>query len=193
MISSIQELSRARVPSGFRGRPAWFVQLWWIAQSLLIHPSPQALYGWRRFLLRLFGAKIGKGVLIRPSVTVTYPWKVSIGDWSWVGDHVTLYSLAEITIEENAVVSQHSYLCTGAHDYHRSTFDLYASPIRIGAESWLAAEVFVGPGGTVGRGTVVGVRSTVLVDLPTGMICFGTPAKPIKPRESAAPDQVEPE
>jgi len=93
MAGLIQDLSKSKVPPGFRGRPAWFVQLWWIVQTLLFHPSPQLFYGWRRFLLRAFGARIGKGVLIRPSVTVTYPWKLGIGDWSWVGDHATLYAL----------------------------------------------------------------------------------------------------
>src|ERR1035438_228689 len=128
MNGQIQDLSKATVPPGFRGRPGWFVQIWWIVQASLFHTSPQVLYGWRRFLLRCFGARIGRGVLLRPSVTVTYPWKLTIGDWSWIGDHVTLYSLGAITIGENAVVSQHSYLCTGAHDYRRPTFDLYALP-----------------------------------------------------------------
>jgi putative colanic acid biosynthesis acetyltransferase WcaF len=182
MHGRIQDLSTATVPPGFRGRPAWFVQLWWLVQAILFHPSPQIFYGWRRFLLRAFGARIGKGVLIRPTVSVTYPWKLSIGDWSWVGDHVTLYSLGDITIEESAVVSQHSYLCTGGHDYARPTFDLYALPIRIESEAWVAAHVFVGPGVTVGRGAVVGACSVALKDVPAEMICAGNPLKVIRKR-----------
>ena len=188
MEGCFQDLSKAKVPPGFRGRPAWFVQIWWIVQALLFHPSPQLLYGWRRFLLRLFGARIGRGVLIRPSVSVTYPWKLSIGDWSWIGDHVTLYTLGEITIGESAVVSQHSYLCTGSHDYTRPTFDLYAVPIHIESEVWLATNVFVSPGVTVKRGAIVGACSVVLKDVPAGMICAGNPLRVLRPRTTEHPD-----
>ena len=189
MPGRIQDLSRAKVPPGFRGRPAWFVQLWWIVQSLLFHPSPQFFYAWRRFLLRSFGARIGKGVLIRPSVTVTYPWKLTIGDYSWVGDHATLYTLGEIIIDDNAVVSQHSYLCAGSHDYTSPTFDLYAKPIHIESEVWLAAHVFVAPGVTVGHGAVVGACSVVLKDVPALMVCSGNPLRVIRPRRAAEPPQ----
>jgi putative colanic acid biosynthesis acetyltransferase WcaF len=182
MSERVQDLSRARVPQGFRGRPAWFVQLWWVVEALLFHPSPQVLYGWRRFLLRAFGARIGRGVLIRPSVSVTYPWKLSIGDWSWVGDHVTLYTLGEIFIGENAVVSQHSYLCTGSHDYTLPAFDIYAKPIHVDSESWIATNVFVGPGVTIGRGAVVGACSVALKDVPSMTICAGNPLKVLRVR-----------
>jgi len=182
MRQSMQNLSIFKMPPGFRGRPAWFVQLWWLVQSLLFKPSPQVLYGWRRFLLRLFGARIGRGVIIRPSVTVTYPWKLSIGDWSWIGDHVTLYTLSEIIVGDSAVISQHSYICTGSHDYTRPSFDIFALPIRIEEEAWLATSVFVGPGVTVGRGAVVGACSVTLKDVPAGMICAGNPLRIVRPR-----------
>jgi putative colanic acid biosynthesis acetyltransferase WcaF len=181
-MGNIQDLSEPKVPPGFRGRPAWFVQVWWIVQALLFHTSPQVLYGWRRFLLRLFGARIGKGVLIRPSATVTYPWKLSIGDWSWIGDHVTLYTLGEITIGESAVISQHSYLCTGSHDYTRPTFDLFAVPIHIESETWLAVGVFIGPGVRVGQGAILGARSLALKNVPAGMMCAGNPLRILRPR-----------
>jgi len=186
MTERVQDLSKATVPPGFRGRPAWFVQLWWMVQALLFHPSPQVLYGWRRFLLRLFGAHVGKGVLIRPSVTVTYPWKLNIGDWSWVGDRVTLYTLGEIAIGENAVVSQHSYLCTGSHDYTRPSFDIYAKPIRVESEVWVAAHVFIGPGVTIGRGAVVGACSVVFKDVPPMVICAGNPLRVLRTRPAAS-------
>ncbi len=178
-----QDLSRFRVPATFRCRSGWYVQLWWLIQASLFAWSPQVLYGWRRFLLRLFGAKIGKGVIIRPSTRITYPWKVSIGDFAWVGDDVVLYSLGEIDIGANAVVSQRCYLCTGSHDYTQPTFDIYAKPILIGAEAWLATDVFVAPGVRIGRGAVVGARSSVFEDIPELMVAKGTPAKPFKKRE----------
>jgi putative colanic acid biosynthesis acetyltransferase WcaF len=177
-----QDLSRSRLPPGFRGRRGWYVQLWWLVQASLFAGSPQFMYGWRRWLLRRFGAKIGTKVLLRPSVTVTYPWKVRIGDHSWIGDEVVLYSLGEIEIGANSVISQRSYICAASHDHTVPTFDIFARKVTIGAEAWIATEVFVGPGVTIGRGAVVGARSSVFKDLPEGMICMGSPARPIEPR-----------
>ena len=84
----MQTLNKFKLPKNFRGRSSLVVQLWWMTDFFLFKLSPQIMYGWRRFLLRLFGAKIGKNVIIRPNVTITYPWKVSIGDYSWIGDNV---------------------------------------------------------------------------------------------------------
>jgi putative colanic acid biosynthesis acetyltransferase WcaF len=178
----IQDLKAFRLPKNFRGRPAWVVQLWWIVQGSLFRWSPQFAYEWRSWLLRLFGAKVGIGVKIRPSAVITYPWKLSIGDWSWIGDSVTLYTLGEITIGDNTVVSQHSYICSGSHDYMRPTFDIFVKAIHIESETWLSSAVFVAPGVRIGRGAVVGVRSLVLKDLPEMMICAGNPAQAIRPR-----------
>lgn len=178
----MQHLNKFQLPKNFRGRNAITVQLWWFVQAVFFKSSPQFLYGFRRFLLRLFGAKVGKGVIIRPTVTVTYPWKVSIGDYSWLGDDVVLYSLGEIEIGKNAVVSQKSYLCTGSHDYLQENFPIFAKKIIIEDECWLATDVFVGPNVTIGKGTVVGSRSSVYKSLPENKVCIGNPAKPIKNR-----------
>lgn len=158
------------------------VQVWWLVQATLFACSPQFMYGWRRWLLTLFGAKVGAAVLIRPSAKITYPWKVKIGSNSWVGDDVVLYSLGEIEIGENAVISQRSYLCAGSHDYTQSDFPIYAKRICIGNQAWLATDVFVSPGVSIGDGVVVGARSSVFHDLPQNMVCVGSPAKPIKSR-----------
>jgi len=181
-MNKYQSLSHFMIPYNFRGRSAFVVQLWWIVQAVFIHASPQFMYGWRRRVYRLFGGKIGRNVLIRPSVKCVYPWKLTVGDYSWIGDDVSLYTLGEIEIGSNSVISQNCYICTGSHDHTSPTFDIYAKKISIGDEVWLASDVFVAPGVTIGNGTVVGVRSTVLHDLPGGMICYGNPAKPIKPR-----------
>ena len=177
-----QKLNEFILPADFRGRSAVITQLWWLIQSTLFACSPQFMYSWRNFLLRLFGAKIGKGVIVRPTARITYPWKLTIGDYSWVGDHVELYTLGDITIGENAVVSQKSYLCTGSHDFQSKSFDIYAKPIVIEDEAWVASDVFVAPGVTIGKGAVVGARSSVFEDMPAGMVCAGYPAKPIRPR-----------
>lgn len=181
----VQALDTFRLPAGLRGRSGAFVQMWWIVQQLLFAPSPQALYGWRRFLLRLFGARIGKGVIIRPSVRVTYPWKLTIGDHAWVGDNVELYTLDAITIGENAVVSQGSYLCTGTHDYTRPSFDMVIAPVTIEPEAWVASQVFVMPGVTVRRGAVVAVRSLVTRDVPPMAVAMGQPARVVGARRVA--------
>lgn len=172
-----QRLDRFALPAGFRSRPASFVQLWWFVQATLFAWSPQVLYGWRRWLLRRFGARIGAGVIVRPSVKVTYPWKLTIGDHAWIGDDVVLYTLGEIEIGAHAVVSQKSYLCTGTHNSSMPTFDISAHPIRIGEQAWLATDVFVAPGVEIGVGTVVGARSSVFKSLPEGVIAMGTPAR----------------
>lgn len=182
IVSPLQDLSRFRLPPGFRGRPGWYVQLWWIVQSTLFAWSPQFMYGWRRWLLRHFGMRVGRGVIIRPTARIQFPWKVSVGDYSWIGDDVVLYSLGEIEIGENAVISQKAYICAASHDYTSPSFDIYDRKVVIEDEVWIASDVFVAPGVTIGRGAVVGARSTVFSDLPKEMICFGYPAKPIKPR-----------
>lgn len=171
-----QDLSQFSLPESFRGRPAWIVQLWWLVQAIFFNTSPQFMYGWRRFLLKSFGAIIGRAVLIRPSVRITYPWKLRIGDHAWIGDNVELYTLARIDIGAHAVVSQRSYLCTGSHDYRTINFAITAKPIVIEPEAWIASEVFIAPGVTVGKGAVVGVRSLVLGDVPANAICVGSPA-----------------
>ena len=179
---SYQNLERFEVPLNFRGRGVFIVQLWWLVQFTLFSWSPQFTYKWRNFLLRVFGANIGKNVIIRPSVRITYPWKLTIKDNAWVGDYVDLYTLGNITIGKNAVVSQKSYLCTGSHDYQSEAFDIYTKSIVIGDEAWIASDVFIAPGVTIGKGAVIGSRSSVYKDMPEGMICLGNPARPIKPR-----------
>lgn len=178
----MQKLDQFKLPKGFRGRSPFTVQLWWIVQATLFAWSPQFLYRWRCFLLRCFGAKIGENVIIRPSVVVTYPWKLTIGDHAWIGDNVELYTLGEITIGTNAVISQGSYLCTGSHDYQSQAFDIYAEPIVVEDEAWVATDVYIAPGVTIGKGAVIGARSSVFKCMPSEMICLGSPAKPVKPR-----------
>jgi putative colanic acid biosynthesis acetyltransferase WcaF len=181
--SKYQDLSEFMMPRGLRGRSAVIVQLWWIIQDTLFRMSPQALYKWRNFLLRLFGARIGKHVNIRPTVRVTYPWKLQIGDRVWIGDNCEIYNLGNISIGSDVAIAHWVYLCAGNHDYQKRSFPIQTPPIRIEDEVWLPNDVFVGPGVTIGRGAVVGARSTVLHDLPSGMICYGNPAKPVRPRE----------
>jgi len=181
-MDNTQHLNQFKLPTNFRGKSKVTVQIWWIVQSIFFKMSPQVMYGWRRFLLRAFGAKIGKGVIIRPSTQITYPWKISIGDYSWIGDEVVLYSLGDIEIGSNTVISQRSYICTGSHYYDSENFDIYSQKITIGDKCWLATDVYVAPGITIGNFTVIGARSSVFKDLPSNKVCIGNPAKPFKDR-----------
>lgn len=182
MEYKVQDLASFQLPLNFRGRPGWYVQLWWLVQSSLFGMSPQFMYGWRQWLLCVFGATIGKKVLIRPTVRITYPWKVCIGDNSWIGDDVVLYSLGEIKIGSNVVVSQRSYICAASHDYDSPSFDISAKPVYVEDEVWIATNVFLAPGVTVGKGSVVGACSSVFNNLPEMMLCIGCPAVPLRRR-----------
>jgi len=177
-----QDLSIFSVPKTFRGKSKITVQLWWIVQSTIFSWSPQVLYGWRRFLLRLFGAKIGKKALIRSTVKVTYPWNISIGDYTWIGDDCVLYSLGRIDIGSHVAVAHKVYFNTGGHDYDQITFDIYAKDLVIEDECWITNDVYLAPGITIGRGTVIGARSTVLKSIPSGKVCVGSPARVLKDR-----------
>lgn len=178
----MQDLSSFKMPEGFRGRSAFIVQLWWIVEATLFRHSLRRADGFRRWLLRLFGARVGKKVIIRSTVRITYPWKITIGDHSWIGDDVELYSLGEIIIGSNTVISQHSYLCGGDHDYRLPDFPIRSRTIRVEDEAWVACHVFIAPGVTIGHGAVIGARSAVFEDMPAKMVCVGSPCRPIKPR-----------
>ncbi len=178
MPSPVQDLSQFQLPLAGRGRPGWVVQLWWLVQAVFFAPSPQFMFGWRRWLLRCFGATIGQQVRIRPSAKILYPWNLTIGDWSWIGDDVVLYSAGPITLGQHVVVSQRSYLCAGSHDFTVPSFDAVYPPIVVADEVWLTTDVFVAPGVKIGRGAVVGARSSVFHDLPDMMVSYGTPARP---------------
>lgn len=155
---------------------------WRVVYLALFRFSPRPFHVWRSFLLRLFGAKIGKGAHIYPAVKIWAPWNLEIGDEVGIGNGVILYSQAKIIIGRRAIISQGTHLCTGTHDYTKKGHPLIAFPIIIEEEAWLAAEVFVHPGIRIGQGTVIGARSVVTKEMPSWMVCAGHPCKPLKAR-----------
>jgi putative colanic acid biosynthesis acetyltransferase WcaF len=177
LSNRIQDLSQFQLPPNFRGRSKWAVHLWWFAQATFFRWSPQVAYKYRASLLRLFGAKVGVNTIIRPTVTITYPWKVNIGDRAWIGDDVTLYSLGEINIGHDTVISQKSYICAGDHDHTQVSFPIRARAVNIDHECWIAADCFVAPGVSIGWGSVIGARSSVFSNLPAISLCRGTPCR----------------
>ena len=161
-----------------RGRAAVTVLVWWLVQAIAFPLSLHNFNDFRCWLLRLFGAKIGKGVVIRPSSRFIYPWKVEIGDYSWVGDDVVFYSIERIIIGAHCVISQKSYLCTGSHDLRDRSFALITAPVKIGNGAWIATDCFVAPGVCIGANSVIGARSSVMKSIPARQVAWGTPCIP---------------
>ena len=158
-----------------RGRSNWLVIIWWLVQAIAFPLSLHNFNNFRCWLLRLFGAKIGQGVVIRPTARFTYPWKISIGDYSWIGDNVVFYSIDRIAIGCHTVISQKSYLCTASHDFCHPNFLTTTSPIQVGNGAWIATDCFVAPGVTIGANAVIGARSSVFRDIPQQQVAWGSP------------------
>lgn len=154
----------------------------WAFLEPLFSFSPRPLHELRCSLLRLFGARIGKNVYILPSVRITMPWNISISDDAAIGDRVILYALGPITIGERATVSQGAHLCAGSHDYRDPKLPLVKLPIVIGADVWVCADAFVGPGVSIGPGAIAGARSVVMSNVADDLIVVGNPARVIKRR-----------
>lgn len=155
---------------------------WGVTYVILFRPSPKPLHRWRNLILRLFGAKLHPSSRVYPRARIWAPWRLTMGERACIADDVDVYNVAGITIGDNSTVSQYSYLCGATHDFTKRAFPLVPLPIVIGHSAWVAADVFVGPGITIGDGVVVGARSTVLTSLPPWVVAVGSPAKPIKPR-----------
>ena len=158
--------------------------VWAAVQATLFRWSPRPFHGFRARLLRLFGARIAEPsrVVIFPSARVTFPSKLTLEPRAMIGPGAVIYNLAPVVIRYGANVSQNCHLCAGTHDFTRWSMPLVAKPITIGENAWLAADVFVGPGVTVGALSVVGARSVVVRDLPPGRVCVGNPCRPVKER-----------
>lgn len=156
--------------------------LWQLVWLFLYRPSPRIIHPWRCLLLRLFGAKLGKSVHPYPSARIWAPWNLEMGDHACLSEGVDCYTVAKITIGSYTTISQYSFLCTASHDYTKASMPLVAAPITIGERVWITADVYVGPGVTIGDGAVVTARSSIFSDLPPWMVSRGNPAVPVKPR-----------
>ena len=168
--------SRAGGPS-FRLRHRVERAVWTVAWTVLARWTPPPLHGWRRLVLRAFGAQLAVGARVYGSAKVWYPRHLVMAENAVLGPGVICYSMAKITIGRDAVVSQRAHLCAGTHDVDDPLFQLRAEPIVIGAKAWVAAEAFVGPGVTVHEGAVLGARGVTVRDLPAWTISAGNPAR----------------
>lgn len=136
--------------------------IWGVVWLILFRTSPRPFHVWRRFLLRLFGAKLGKHVNVYPTVKIWAPWALDIGNFVGVADGVTLYNMASITIGDYCVISQGAHLCAGSHDIDSSNFQLITKPISLDSYVWVCAEAFVGQGVNIAEGCVLGARAVVV-------------------------------
>lgn len=155
----------------------------WMLTRPLFRFSPRPLFGWRRFLLRLFGAEVGKGVHLYNTAIVYMPWNLRIGALSAVGEGVLIYNLGPVTIGERVTVSQRAHLCAGTHDYTDPCMPLLKPPITVEDQAWVCADAFVGPDVRIGEGAVVGGRAVVMSDVEPWAVVAGNPARFIKHRK----------
>jgi putative colanic acid biosynthesis acetyltransferase WcaF len=144
--------------------------LWKMAQPLFRF-SPRPCFGWRRFLLRCFRAKI------------YFPWNFEAGDESAVGEYAFVYNLGRVTLGPRVTISHRAHLCAGTHNHTRRDFPLLRSPIVIGSDAWICADAFVGPGVMIGEGAIVGARAVAIKDVEAWSIVAGNPAREVKKRE----------
>lgn len=157
--------------------------VWGAVQGTLFRWSPRPFFGWRRFLLGLFGARLHPKARVYPRARIWAPWNLEMDAFATLADDVDCYSVERTRIGRRATISQYSYLCGATHDFEDPHRPLVPMPITVGPRAWIAADVFVGPGVTIGEGTVVGARSSVFGDLPAWTVCVGSPAKPIRDLE----------
>lgn len=160
--------------------------VWGVVWAVFGRCSPRPAHRWRAGLLRAFGARLGRDVHVYPGARIWAPWLLEMGDRSALADGVDCYNQAPVTLGNDVVVSQRTFLCAGNHDATDPRFPLTPSPITIGSGAWIAAEAFVAPGVTVGAGAVVQARSVVTGPVPSCVTVGGHPATVIPGRPGRA-------
>ncbi|NJK34958.1 MAG: colanic acid biosynthesis acetyltransferase WcaF [Oscillatoriales cyanobacterium SM2_2_1] len=164
------------------GAPLWQWVLWYVLGDHLVRSDWLPFSSLKVWVLRCFGAKLGQQVRLKNGIRVKFPWRLVVGDRTWIGEEVWIDNLATVTLGSDVCVSQGVYFCTGNHDWGREDFCLRTAPIHLEDQVWLAAKTIVAPGVTLGEGTVVILGSTVLHSLKPWTICGGHPAIALKPR-----------
>lgn len=161
------------------------VLLWYLVNALCFINPLNPSSGLKVRLLRLFGAEVGHGVVIKPGVNIKYPWKLHIGDHAWIGERVWIDNLGTVRVGNHVCLSQGAMLLCGNHDYKKTTFDLLVGDITLEAGSWVGAQAIVCPGVTVGSHAILAVKSVATRDLNPYTIYQGNPAQAVRTREIA--------
>jgi putative colanic acid biosynthesis acetyltransferase WcaF len=164
------------------GRPFWIRAVWFFLGEPLVRCPLLPSSSVRRTVLRWFGARIGKGVVIKPGVRVKYPWRLEVGDHAWIGEDCWIDNVDRVSIGAHACVSQGVYICTGGHQVTDAAFALYTKPVVIGERAWVAAHAMVAPGVELGEGAVAAMGSLVARNLEPYTIAAGNPARLLGPR-----------
>jgi len=136
----------------------------------------------KTFLLRLFGASVGKRTVLKPRISIKYPWLLKLGHDVWVGEKVWIDNLAEVNIGDNVCISQGAYLMTGNHNYKKSSFDLIIAPVSVEDGAWVGANAIVCPGITLASHSVITAGSVVTKNTLPFTIYQGNPAQPVRTR-----------
>lgn len=165
------------------GAKLWQQVLWYYIGAPLVSSYWLVGSGFKCWLLRAFGAQLGTGIRIKPGVKIKFPWRLTIGDFVWLGENCWIDNVAPVTIASHTCISQEVYVCTGNHDWSQPNFELKAAPIQIGEGCWLAARSSVGPGVTVGAGAVLCLGGVAGRSLEPMTIYAGNPAQPIGQRQ----------
>lgn len=156
--------------------------LWYIVNALFFLSPFFPLIAPKRFLLRCFGAKVGRGVVLKPTINIKYPWLLEIGDHAWIGENVWIDNLAKVSIGANTCLSQGAMLLCGNHNFKSSTFDLIVEEIILEDGVWIGAKAVVGPGTHCCSHAVLAVSSVATGKLDSYTIYRGNPAVEIKKR-----------
>ena len=176
---------RIFLPQTVAGRAASLV--WSVVRVLLFHSTPNVFNGWRRLLLRLFGARVHPSAFIDRTARIHFPWNLTIGPNVRIFHRVVINCMGPIEIGSGAKLSQDTHLCAGTHAYKQTHMPIHPTPIKIGSDVWLAADVFIGPGVSIGDRAIIGARASVFRDIPPNVIAYGDPAKPVRSRDEDRP------
>jgi putative colanic acid biosynthesis acetyltransferase WcaF len=184
--SAFQEPRRsgnaASFPLGHRAYRALWMATWFLLASW----TPRQLQPWRRRLLQLFGARMGRHSDVRASARVWYPRNLVMEDHTVLAAGVNCYSMGLVNIGAGTIVSQRAHLCGGTHDHESPEFELTAKPITIGHHVWIGTEAFVGPGAVLADGVVLGARAVAFGVLEPWTVYAGNPAKAVRKRNPPA-------
>jgi len=156
--------------------------IWGLVWHVVFRPSPRPFHWWRVFLLKAFGARIGRGAKVFSSTRIWAPWRLTMEEFSTLSADVDCYCVAPVTIGAHATVSQYAHLCTATHDISDPHMRLMFVPITVADQAWVCAGAFVGPGVVVSQGAVVGARAVVVKDVPPWTVVAGNPAREIGKR-----------
>lgn len=167
--------------------------LWHFCGYRIVRSQTLVSYRLKAAVLRLFGAEIGKGVVIKPGVRVKYPWRLKVGDHVWLGEDAWIDNIEDVAISSHACISQGAYLCTGNHDWKKESFDYRLAPITIGTGAWVGAKSVVAPGAMVGAGAILTAGSVATRTLVPGGVYAGNPAIYLKDRRPSKENEVQSE